>query len=191
MAGRGPDKKPRKPRPNKRGLISLCAMNVFSYYGYDGATIEKIAQEAGVAKALVIKYFGTKEKLAEECVISFIEMFAHKVELIAEKEPTYAQNVQRVANLFKRHKKELRFLLALSITPANAHLAEKIWLSMYSEKQELITKYREEIGPDLFPDMVRSMAGLHFSYVIMDDEKRYDNARKVMLEKYLGSEKDG
>lgn len=191
MPGRGPDKKPRKPRANKRGLILLCAMNVFSYYGYDGASLEKIAVGAGVAKTLVVKYFGTKEKLAEECVIDFIEKFAHKVDLIAEKEPTYQQNVERVAGLFKRYQKELRFLLALSITPANAHLADQIWLSMYTEKQEPIIKYRDQIGPELFPDMIRSMAALHFSYVVMDDEKRYDSARKTMLEKYLGSENDG
>lgn len=191
MAGRGPDKKPRKPRANKRDHILLCAMNVFSYYGYDGASLDKIALEAGVAKALIIKYFGTKERLAEACVMDFIERFAHAVDSIAAEEPTYQQNVQRVSALFKHYKKELRFLLALSITPANAHFAEHIWLSMYTEKHALIIKYREQIGPDLFPDMIRSMAALHFSYVIMDDEQRYDSARKTMLEKYLGCDADG
>lgn len=191
MAGRGPDKKPRKPRANKRDLILRCAMNVFSFYGYDGASVEKIALEAGVAKSLVIKYFDTKERLAEECVISFIEKFAYKVELIAEKESTYRQTVARVSDLFKRYQKELRFLIALSITPANAHLAEHIWSSMYSEKQDVIGKYRAQVGEELFPDLVRAMAALHFSYVIMGDEIRYDSARNVLLEKYLGSDARG
>lgn len=186
MAGRGPDK---KPRANKKEHILVCAMTVFSYYGYDGASLDKIALEAGVAKALIIKYYGSKENLAQQCVLDFLKKLSHEVELVMQGALTYRQNANEMAALFKRYKKELRFLIALSITPSNAHLAERIWLSEYAQRQDLLGKFREEMDEALIPDMVRMMGGLHISYAVMDDEARYDSARETLLAKFFGPEK--
>jgi AcrR family transcriptional regulator len=43
--------------------ISEAAAAEFSHLGYSGATLDRIAERAGCSKALVIRYFGTKQDL--------------------------------------------------------------------------------------------------------------------------------
>src|SRR3989442_146212 len=46
-----------------KGRILAAARKHFAAYGYERATIRAIAADAGVDPALVMRYFGTKEKL--------------------------------------------------------------------------------------------------------------------------------
>lgn len=55
--------------------ILNSARKIFLLYGYYGTTIEKIAKEAGVSKAIVHYYFRTKDKLYQKIV----EMVVHSI----------------------------------------------------------------------------------------------------------------
>src|SRR2546425_1298453 len=46
-----------------KGRILAAARKRFAAYGYERATIRAIAADAGIDPALVMRYFGTKEKL--------------------------------------------------------------------------------------------------------------------------------
>lgn len=59
-----PTRKGRRPgNPDTRGQILDAAGREFARAGYDGATIRGIAGGAGVDPALVLHYFGSKERL--------------------------------------------------------------------------------------------------------------------------------
>src|SRR5690349_17199887 len=51
----------------KRELIVEVAMRRFAANGYEGARIEDIADELGIAKGSIFHYFGSKEGLLFAC----------------------------------------------------------------------------------------------------------------------------
>jgi AcrR family transcriptional regulator len=63
MAAEKPAPKRKKDREATMALISNAALSIFSKVGFDKATTKAIAVKAGVAEALIIRYFGTKKGL--------------------------------------------------------------------------------------------------------------------------------
>lgn len=57
----------------KKNKIRHSALELFSVHGVDKTSIAKIAEKAGVAPATVYNYFGTKEDLAKDTLIYFID----------------------------------------------------------------------------------------------------------------------
>jgi AcrR family transcriptional regulator len=61
------DEKPTTRRrlsaPDRRAAILDAALEVFSRSGYHGASIDEIAQEAGISKALIYEHFPSKKDL--------------------------------------------------------------------------------------------------------------------------------
>jgi AcrR family transcriptional regulator len=55
--------------------ILNSARKNFLLYGYYGTTIEKIAKEAGVSKAIIHYYFRSKDNLYEQIIGGIAELF--------------------------------------------------------------------------------------------------------------------
>jgi AcrR family transcriptional regulator len=66
---------PKKRRDKEASMKKLleAGIEVFSQYGYDGATTKKVSQKAGVTESLIIRYFGSKEGLLFAILKSYIE----------------------------------------------------------------------------------------------------------------------
>jgi len=62
-AGKSPGLRDRKKKETRR-LILKCANALFHERGYAAATLEDIADRAGVHKQTVLRYFGSKEGIA-------------------------------------------------------------------------------------------------------------------------------
>lgn len=182
---RGPDKKPRKPRPNKKEPILRAAIRVFAHYGYDGASFDRIAEEAGVAKSLVIKYYESKENLAHQCVMQLTDSISREIQSIDKYKTPYPQHVEQVADIFKKYRDEMRFLVGLMVTPSNAHLATAIMQGLYGEKYPMMRPYEDRVQPGKLDDLIFCMAGLHFMYIIGANEQMYDSARHALAEKFV------
>ncbi len=61
-----PDTRPTRRRlsaPDRRAAILDAALEVFSRSGYNGASIDEIAQQAGISKALIYEHFPSKKDL--------------------------------------------------------------------------------------------------------------------------------
>ena len=59
---------PLLPRPSAKDRILEAALEVFSQKGFHPATMDEIAEKAGVGKGTLYRYFETKEKLFAELV---------------------------------------------------------------------------------------------------------------------------
>lgn len=55
-------------KENRKQLLLESALKVFSEYGYNGATISMIAEEAEVSKGLLYNYFESKDVLLDELI---------------------------------------------------------------------------------------------------------------------------
>ena len=60
---------PPKPKPKtriqreKQDIILDAALNIFSLHGFRGATIDQIAEAAGMSKPNLLYYFASKEEI--------------------------------------------------------------------------------------------------------------------------------
>lgn len=75
--------------------IKLAAKKVFALYGYDGASIKRIGQEADINSALISYYFGGKEPL-------FLEIIQDGFQHSVWEEPSLYDIRSEVRNFIKR-----------------------------------------------------------------------------------------
>lgn len=59
----GTDKKPSRIQQRNRGRILDAALEVFSQHGYRGATLDQIAETAGLSKPNILYYFDGKAEI--------------------------------------------------------------------------------------------------------------------------------
>jgi TetR/AcrR family transcriptional regulator len=59
----GDSKKPSRIQQRNRSLILDAALDVFSLHGYRGATLDQIAEAAGLSKPNILYYFSGKEEI--------------------------------------------------------------------------------------------------------------------------------
>ncbi|WP_299917324.1 TetR family transcriptional regulator C-terminal domain-containing protein [uncultured Roseobacter sp.] len=59
----GADKKPSRIQQRNRRRILDAALDVFSMHGYRGATLDQIAEAAGLSKPNILYYFDGKEEI--------------------------------------------------------------------------------------------------------------------------------
>ena len=70
-----------KPRPKtriqreKQDLILDAALNVFSLHGFRGATIDQIAEAAGMSKPNLLYYFASKEEIHRRLLTSMLDLW--------------------------------------------------------------------------------------------------------------------
>jgi TetR/AcrR family transcriptional regulator len=70
-----------KPRPKtriqreKQDLILDAALNVFSLHGFRGATIDQIAEAAGMSKPNLLYYFASKEEIHRRLMTSMLDLW--------------------------------------------------------------------------------------------------------------------
>ncbi len=64
----GTPRGPRMPRAERETQLIAIAEDIFATHGYIGATMEDIAQAAGITKPVVYDLFGSKEGLLAACL---------------------------------------------------------------------------------------------------------------------------
>lgn len=86
-----PDSAPKKPtriQQRNRHLILDAALDVFSAHGYRGATLDQIAEAAGLSKPNILYYFAGKEEIHVTLLSQLMETWLDPlVELDAEGDP--------------------------------------------------------------------------------------------------------
>jgi AcrR family transcriptional regulator len=64
----GPKRNPRLPRAQRRSQLIEVSRGVFAERGFEAATLEEIAERAGVSRPIVYGHFGDKQHLFEAVV---------------------------------------------------------------------------------------------------------------------------
>jgi TetR/AcrR family transcriptional regulator len=83
-----------KPRPKtriqreKQDVILDAALNIFSLHGFRGATIDQIAEAAGMSKPNLLYYFASKEEIHRRLLTSMLDLWLDPLrELDSEGDP--------------------------------------------------------------------------------------------------------
>ena len=127
-------------------LDATC--RVVAQYGFQGATIERVAEEAEIAKGTVYLYFQNKEKLFTAAVEQGIQNFTSQVRSQVAEELTPIEKIQRLIeaslelsdihrDFFKTLLLERNFLAASPHHPEAAHMLD-LYLAHIHFIEELI-----------------------------------------------------
>lgn len=88
-------RKPGRPRADEaddvRGKLKLAARKVFGVYGFEGASVAKIAKEAGVAPTALYHHFGTKEVLWEQVFLEVLDASYARIQELMTSQPTLVE----------------------------------------------------------------------------------------------------
>src|SRR5690606_1400531 len=72
----------------KQDIILEAALDVFSQHGFRGATIDQIAEEAGMSKPNLLYYFPRKEEIHKRLMIGMLDIWLRPLrELDADGDP--------------------------------------------------------------------------------------------------------
>jgi len=96
-----------------KGRILKAATNLFAEYGVDGVGIRRIASEAGINHALIIRYFGSKEGLVGEILRQKVSTLiaARPIKLEQSVEKTMAGLRRRLLNSLTDDKETMKLII--------------------------------------------------------------------------------
>jgi AcrR family transcriptional regulator len=118
--GSPPGRGPRLAASARRAQLVDVGRRLFAQRGYEAASVEEIAEHAGITKPVVYEHFGGKEGLYAVVVDREVEhIVARIVEAISEGSPR--ERLERAALTFLRYVKERPegFTMLLRDTPAS------------------------------------------------------------------------
>ena len=82
------NRKPKGEGHSRRGEILAAAERIFVEFGYEGATIRKIAEEVGLSSTALYMHFADKGEILQEiCRVAFEELIASTENLASEDGP--------------------------------------------------------------------------------------------------------
>lgn len=77
-------KQPGKIGEKRRSIIISAALKTFAEFGYKGATVQKIADSAGVPKTSVLYYFSTKQTIYSAVMQSILNRWNSSFDSVTE-----------------------------------------------------------------------------------------------------------
>ena len=83
--------------PAKRAAILASAKQLFAEHGFDGVSMDQIAQAAGVSKLTVYSHFGDKETLVGDVVHRVCESLMPDALFVADPSAPLRAQLQRPA----------------------------------------------------------------------------------------------
>lgn len=90
-------------KQDKRNNILSAAEKLFSELGYEGTSIRLIGKEAEANLSMISYYFGSKEGVFLEIVISRFKGFNAKLKAIAEEPISSAEKMRRIIEIYARN----------------------------------------------------------------------------------------
>ena len=144
-----------KPRPKtriqreKQDLILDAALNVFSLHGFRGATIDQIAEAAGMSKPNLLYYFASKEEIHRRLLTSMLDLWLDPLrELDAEGDPIpeLRSYIRRKLEMARDYPRESRLFAneMLQGAPRIIEMLEVDLRALVDEKAKVLLGWMEQ-----------------------------------------------
>ncbi len=102
-------------KDDKLRRIMDAALTTFSRSGYQGATMQEVASEAGVGKGTIYLYFCSKEELLETVLLDVLKRYRDQIVQIISSEDASRTRMRRLVSEVvrgaDRRRRQFRFLL--------------------------------------------------------------------------------
>lgn len=137
-------KRERKLNQDKNQAIAQAAVREFERAGYNGANMDKVAQEANVSKATVYKHFGSKKELFLALMWQFKEVMDEHHAII------YNPNKTIQEQLLEFGKKKLAF-----INNPQYMVMMKIGMATMMQECEVRSELQKMVTDKLFDNLIQ------------------------------------
>ncbi|SOH92748.1 transcriptional regulator, TetR family [Monaibacterium marinum] len=145
----GTQRKPTRIQRQKRELIREAALDVFSLHGFRGATLDQIAENAGLSKPNLLYYFESKEAIHAELLDRLLDTWLDPLrELDADGDPLteirgYIQRKLEAARDFPRESRLFANEIIQGAPRINAELAGPL-RDLIQEKSVVLRRWMDE-----------------------------------------------
>jgi AcrR family transcriptional regulator len=125
-----PARRRRMPAALRREALLAAAEEVFARSGYHGASLDDIAQAAGVSKALIYEHFTSKRELHASLVTAHVEEIFRRLEANAQTGTTGEERLRGGIDAFlsfvEEHREAWRALFRDAADPEVADVIERV-----------------------------------------------------------------
>ena len=133
----------------KQDLILDAALNVFSLHGFRGATIDQIAEAAGMSKPNLLYYFASKEEIHRRLLTSMLDLWLDPLrELDSEGDPIpeLKSYIRRKLEMARDYPRESRLFAneMLQGAPHAIDVLEGELKALVDEKAKVIESWMEQ-----------------------------------------------
>ena len=150
-----------KKSTQKRQQLLAAALDVFSLYGFNGASLDEIAQLAEMHKSNIFYYYENKEALYIEVLTSVMQKWLIPLhELKAELEPAEAISLYLMQKLeVSRTQPKASKLYALEVIQGAPHIHAILkgpLKKLFKRKAKVILNWQEQgkISPQIDPELL-------------------------------------
>jgi AcrR family transcriptional regulator len=150
--GEAPARRKRIPAEQRRAAILDAALDVFARHGYHAASIDDIAQAAGVSKALIYEHFPSKRDLHAALLERHVgELFERLVRSAATSEPGEVRlqaGVDAFLGFVEERPQAFRMLFRDAVEPDVAESLDRIGRQAAAAVADLIASEPREHRED-------------------------------------------
>ena len=146
---------PFKDRPRtriqreKQDLILNAALDVFSLHGFRGATIDQIAEAAGMSKPNLLYYFASKEEIHRRLLEDMLDLWLDPLRALdneGDPVPELRSYIRRKLEMARDFPRESRLFAneMLQGAPRTVDMLEGDLKRLVDEKAKVLTSWMEE-----------------------------------------------
>ncbi|EOQ61390.1 hypothetical protein F935_03053 [Acinetobacter calcoaceticus ANC 3811] len=150
-----------KKSTQKRNQLLAAALDVFSVYGFTGASLDEIAQLADMHKSNIFYYYENKESLYVEVLTTVLQKWLAPLQTLeSELEPAEALTHYLIQKIeLSRSQPKASRLFALEIIQGAPHILPILkgpLKKLFKRKAKVIQTWQEEgkISPDIDPELL-------------------------------------
>jgi len=150
-----------KKSTQKRNQLLAAALDVFSVYGFTGASLDEIAQLADMHKSNIFYYYENKESLYVVVLTTVLQKWLAPLQTLeSELEPAEALSHYLIQKIeLSRSQPKASRLFALEIIQGAPHILPILkgpLKKLFKRKAKVIQTWQEEgkISPDIDPELL-------------------------------------
>ena len=133
----------------KRDLILNAALDVFSVHGFRGATIDQIAEAAGMSKPNLLYYFPRKEEIHQRLISALLDMWLaplREMDAAGDPIPEIRSYIRRKLEMARDFPRESRLFAneMLQGAPRTVDMLEGDLKRLVDEKAEVLTTWMDQ-----------------------------------------------
>lgn len=179
-------------RQTKKQQILQAALKIFASKGFNGATINMIAKEAGIAKGLMYSYYESKEQLLGELLkfgMQKAASFLYEDEnQKLETKKQFASSLRKMVQLFLQESDFWRLYTMLALQPDLAEEFQKEATAFLQEYLEVYTNYfkKKKSSNPMAEAMLFGavLDGLMFDLMVAPDDYPVEEVIEMIIKKF-------
>ena len=186
---------------DRRQLIVAASVQLFASKGIKSTTVREIAEGAGILSGSLYHYFDSKEAIAQEILMGFLEALSSRYAAVLDADLDPAQALRGVVlaslqlaieqpdatTLYQNELQYLRESPRFKEVQSTAARAQRAWIEVIERGVECGI-FRSDIDPRLFHRLIRDAVWLsgrgHRGYGEYGTEQLADAICSVFLEGY-------